>query len=47
MSKYCPIVDHKVTYLFCAECEDRKCKSKENKESKETKEKTNYGTCRH
>lgn len=31
MSKYCPIVDHKVTYQFCQECEKRICSTKPNK----------------
>ena len=31
MSKYCPIVDSKVTYQFCEDCDDRLCvRVKEN-----------------
>ena len=29
MAVYCPIVEHKVTYQFCQDCEDKKCKEKE------------------
>lgn len=33
MGRHCPIINAKVTYLFCQECEERKCKEKEkNKE---------------
>lgn len=31
MSKYCPIVDHFVTYQFCQECERKLCSIKPNK----------------
>jgi len=44
MSKYCPIVDHKVTYMFCEDCDDKVClekkdRNKEEKESDKEKEK--------
>ena len=26
MSRYCPIVGHKVTYQFCDDCEKKYCK---------------------
>lgn len=35
MSRYCPIVDHKVTYQFCEDCEDHKCREKDKEEDKE------------
>lgn len=25
MAKYCPILNRKVTYICCQECEERKC----------------------
>lgn len=37
MSRYCPIVDHKVTYQFCEDCEDHKCREKD-KDKEEDKE---------
>ena len=28
MSKYCPIVERKITYQFCQDCDDRVCEQK-------------------
>ena len=30
MAKYCPIVNHKVVYLECLECEDRQCEKRDH-----------------
>jgi hypothetical protein len=27
MSKFCPILNEKVTYMFCEDCEDKLCKT--------------------
>lgn len=34
-SKYCPIVDHKVTYMFCEDCEEKICLEKIDKNKEE------------
>ena len=36
MSRYCPIVDHKVTYQFCEDCDDHKCENKDKNENRES-----------
>lgn len=59
MSRYCPIVDHRVTYQFCDDCDDHKCRN-EDKDKEDLScptstytKKTNrrgenyYDTCRH
>ncbi len=30
MSRFCPIVNKKITYQFCEDCEDKPCKKGEN-----------------
>lgn len=35
MSRYCPIVDHRVTYQFCEDCDDHKCKNKDEEKDKD------------
>lgn len=45
MSRYCPIVDHNVTYQFCEDCEDRQCSKRNNKNK--LKENKSNDTCRH
>lgn len=45
MSRYCPIVDHNVTYQFCEDCEDRQCSERNNKNK--SKENKSNDTCRH
>ena len=30
MAKYCPIVKHNVTYIFCDDCENKICRKKNN-----------------
>lgn len=37
MSRYCPIVDHRVTYQFCEDCDDHKCREKDKEEDKDKK----------
>ena len=32
MSKYCPIVKHKVTYQFCDDCDEKECLKHANDE---------------
>lgn len=34
MSIYCPILEEKVTYLQCQDCEDKICKKQKNKTDK-------------
>lgn len=38
MAKYCPILNEKVTYLYCQECDDKICE-KEKEENKFNNEK--------
>lgn len=45
MSRYCPIVNHNVTYQFCEDCEDRQCSKRNNKNK--LKENKSNDTCRH
>lgn len=45
MSRYCPIVDHKVTYQFCEDCEDYKCRNKEKEDYKEKDEYKDKKAC--
>lgn len=35
MSKYCPIINGKVVYLECLECEDKKCRDTVNISNKD------------
>lgn len=41
MSKYCPILKRKVNYLYCEDCDERKCEeiatTKERKERRKVK----------
>ena len=37
MSKYCPIVNNKVTYQFCEDCETKECRNKTQNQDIETK----------
>ncbi len=40
MSKFCPILNEKVVYLECLECEDKECETlKEPEQSEEDVEK--------
>lgn len=38
MSKFCPIVNRKVTYQFCQDCDDKICRKQEIKKNKDNQE---------
>lgn len=37
MSTFCPIIQHKVTYLDCQECEDKECMKKKEERKEDVK----------
>ena len=37
MAKFCPILNRKVVYLTCLECDDKQCKNTKTKQIKEEK----------
>ena len=44
MSRYCPIVDHRVTYQFCEDCDDHKCKNKDMETEEKDEDKREFAS---
>ena len=36
MSRFCPIVNGRVVYLICQDCDDKECEKKSSKQSEKT-----------
>lgn len=46
MAKYCPILDRKVVYLDCLECDDKQCENSKQKQENKEEGETNHADLR-